>query len=122
MADWIYQLPVVWMAVFVAVMTALITWLIYATVMRLAAEPRRARAFKAGTPALLSPLGVIFGLLVAFLSAQVWSDSSRASLEVSREASALRAVDLIAASFPKDVQTRLHTLLSDYVTEAVQEE
>jgi len=121
MSDWVYHLPVVWMAALVLAITALITWLIYATVMTLAVQ-QRARAFKGVTPALLSPLGIVFGLLVAFLSAQVWNDSQRAVSEVSREASALRTVDLLASSFPKDLQTRLHTLLRQYVTQAVQEE
>jgi len=121
MSEWVYHLPVPSMAAVVLVMTAIMTWLIYATVTRLAVGPR-ARAFKAVTPALLPPLGIVFGLLVAFLSAQVWNDSQRASLEVSREASALRAVDLLAATFPTDVATRLHALLTGYVKQAVEEE
>ena len=120
MSDWLYHLPVVWMAAVVLALTALVTWLIYATVMRLAAQ--RARALKGVTPALLSPLGIVYALLVAFLSAQVWNDSQRAASEVNREASALRAVDLLAATFPKDAQTRIHALLSEYVTKAVEEE
>ena len=121
MSEWVYHLPVVWMAVLVLAMTALVTSLIHATVMRLAVE-QRARAFKAISPGLLPPLGIVFGLLVAFLSAQVWNDSQRATSEVNREASALRAVDLLAASFPPEVSTRLHALLSDYVTQVVQDE
>ena len=121
MSEWVYHLPVPWMAGVVLVTTAVITWLIYGAVTRLAVD-QRARAFKAVTPALLPPLGIVFGLLVVFLSAQVWNDSSRASLEVSREASALRAVDLLATSFSKDVATRLHGLLIEYVKHTVDEE
>src|SRR5262249_3663764 len=121
MSEWIYHLPVPWMGSVVLLMTAILTWVIYAAVMRLTGEPP-ARGFKGVTPALLSPLGVVFGLLTAFLSVQVWNDSQRAVSEVSREASALRAVDLLAANFPKDVQTRLHALLVDYVKQAALEE
>ena len=121
MSEWFYHLPVPWMATLVFLVAAVITWLILATVMRLAVN-QRARAFKAVTPALLSPLGVVFGLLVAFLSAQVWNDSQRASVEVTREASALRAIDLLAASFPGDVASRLHDLLRMYVKQTVEEE
>jgi hypothetical protein len=51
----------------------------------------RARSFKAVSPGLLPPLGIIFGLFVAFTAAQVWNDNERANTAVSREASALRA-------------------------------
>jgi hypothetical protein len=121
MSDWVYNLPVPGMAVLVLVLTVFITWLIYATVMRLAVEPL-ARAFKAITPGLLPPLGIVFGLLVVFLSAQVWNDTQHAAVEVSREASALRAVDLLAASFPQDVQVRIHALLREYVKQVVDDE
>ena len=121
MSEWAYHLPVLWMATLVFFVTAIITWLIHATVTRLAVD-QRARAFKAVSPALLPPLGIVYGLLVAFLSAQVWSDSQRAGAEVSREASALRAVDLLAASFPPDLATRLHELLRTYVKQTTDEE
>jgi hypothetical protein len=121
MSDWFYNLPVPWMALVVFALMAVVTWLIYAIVMRLAIESRT-RAFKGVTSALLSPLGVMFGLLVVFLSAQVWNDSQRAGAEVSREASALRSVDLLAAGFSDDLRTRVHALLSEYVQKTVQEE
>ena len=121
MSEWVYHLSVPWMATVVFLVTAIITWLIHATVTRLAVD-QRARAFKAVTPALLPPLGIVYALLVAFLSAQVWNDSQRASVEVSREASALRTVDLLAATFPPDFATRLHELLSRYVTQTADEE
>jgi len=36
------------------------------------AVDERASAFKALSPGILPPLGVIFGLLVGFIAAQVW--------------------------------------------------
>src|SRR4029453_19465784 len=59
-----------------------------------------ARTLKAVSPGLLPPLGIIFGLLVAFLAAQVWGDLDRANTAVNREASALRAVVILSESFP----------------------
>lgn len=50
---------------------------IYFAVMRLAVNDR-ARAFKALSPGMLPPLGIIFGLLVGFTAAQVWSDFEKA--------------------------------------------
>ena len=57
----------------------------------------RARAFKTISPGMLPPLGIIFGLLVGFIAAQVWSDFDRANAAVDNEAMALRAVVLLAA-------------------------
>jgi hypothetical protein len=50
----------------------------------------RARAFKALSPGMLPPLGIIFGLLVGFIAVQVWNDFDRAKAAVASEASALR--------------------------------
>jgi hypothetical protein len=71
---------------------------------------------------MLSPLGTIFALLVAFIAAQVWSDVDRAKSAVSREASALRNVVLLAAAFPGEGESRLRDLISQYVDEATAEE
>ena len=121
MSEWVYHLSVPWMATLVFAVAAIMTWLIHVTVTRLAVD-RRARAFKAVSPALLSPLGIVYALLVAFLSGQVWNDSQRAVVEVTREASALRSVDLLAAGFSPDLATRLHELLRNYVTQTTDEE
>jgi hypothetical protein len=48
---------------------------------------------------MLPPLGIIFGLFVAFTAAQVWSDNERANVAVDREASALRAVVVLPPLF-----------------------
>jgi hypothetical protein len=121
MSEWFYHLPVLWMAGVVLIATVILTWLVFAVVTGLAVD-ERARMFKAVTPALLSPLGIVFGLLVAFLSAQVWNDSQRAGLEVTREASALRTVELLAETFPQDLASRVHELLRSYVKHTVEEE
>jgi hypothetical protein len=82
----------------------------------------RARAFKGISPGLLPPLGIIFGLLVAFVAAQVWGDVDRANTAVNREASALRAVVLLSGSFPEAAQDRLRSLISRHIQEAQTEE
>jgi hypothetical protein len=61
---------------------------------------------------MLSPLGVIFGWLIAFLAAQVWNDVDRAKVAVNREASALPAVILLARVFPGEPETRLRGLVT----------
>jgi len=117
MSDWFHALPLGWMALAVFGGTALVSAAIYWIVIHLATD-ERARAFKAVSPGLLPPLGIIFGLLVAFIAAQIWGDVDRATAAVNREASSLRAVVLLSRSFPGDAQTRMRAHLERYIQEA----
>ena len=118
MSDWLHELPLWLMTLVVFAATYLATFVIHRAIAALAVG-ERARAFKAVSPGMLSPLGVIFGLFVAFTAAQVWNDSDRASTAVSREASALRAAVLLAAGLPAEQEARLRGLLRQYVEQAV---
>ena len=64
------NLPLVWMAVVVFAATYLLTASIYWVVTTLAVNDR-ARAFKALSPGMLSPLGILFALLVGFIAVEV---------------------------------------------------
>ena len=99
MSDWLHNLPIVWMALVVFSLTALVTAAIYVVVTRLSVGGR-ARSFKAVSPGLLPVLGTLFALFVAFAAAQVWSDNDKANSFVDREASTLRAVVILAGAFP----------------------
>ena len=70
MSDWLHALPVVWMALVVFGLTYLVAAAIYAAVVSLAARGY-ARSFKAVSPGMLPPLGIVFGLFVAFTAAQI---------------------------------------------------
>src|SRR3954454_6418548 len=74
---------------------------------------------QAVSPGLLPVLGVIFGLFVAFTAAQVWSDNDRAGAAVSREASALRSIVLLAAGLPAEQESRLRGLVRRYIEQVV---
>jgi Protein of unknown function (DUF4239) len=121
MLDWLFSLPVAWMALVVFGATYLATGLIHWVVTTLAVG-ERARAFKAVSPGMLPPLGIIFGLLVAFVAAQVWNDVDHAKTAVNREASALRAVVLLAGDFPAASEKRLRALVGRHISEAVTQE
>lgn len=121
MGDWLHELPVIWMGVVIFAGTYALAAAIYGIVAGLAAG-ERARAFKAVSPGMLSPLGIIFGLFVAFVAAQVWGDNDRANAAVTREASALRAVVLLAATFPGEQERALRTLVRQHIDEAVTHE
>jgi hypothetical protein len=121
MSAWLHALPVVWMGVVIFAATYLVAAGIYALVTALAAG-ERARAFKAISPGMLPPLGIIFGLLVAFIAAQVWNDLDRAHAAVNREASALRAVVLLSASFPGETEHHLRALVRRQIENAAVQE
>src|SRR5262249_62157293 len=110
MSDWVHGLPVVVMAVVLFGITYAVTAVIYGMVMVLAVG-ERARAFKAVSPGMLPPMGIFVALFVAFTAAQVWNDNDRASAAVNHEASALRAIVLLAASLPEEQQSRLRALV-----------
>ena len=114
MSHWLYNLPIWWMTVIVFPATYCVAALVYWVVTRLAVD-ERARAFKALSPGMLPPLGIIFGLLVGFIAVQVWSDFDRAKLAVASEASALRGIVLLSAAFSQK-RKRNSALLSAVIS------
>jgi Protein of unknown function (DUF4239) len=121
MSDWLHNLPVLWMGLVVFGFTYLVTAGIYGAVM-VSAVGERARSFKAISPGLLPPLGIIFALFVAFTASQVWNDTEKAKAEIDREASALRTVVILATTFPKDSETQLRGLIHRYIADAATQE
>jgi hypothetical protein len=121
MGAWFEGLSVPSMAGVVFLATYSVAAAIYLVVTRLAVG-ERARAFKGLSPGLLPPLGILFGLLVGFLAAQVWGDADRAQTAVNREASALRAVVLLSASFPGPPGAGLRSLVERHIEDAATRE
>ena len=121
MGNWFLNLPILWMTLVVIAATYLIAACVYLVTVRLAVGDR-ARAFKAFSPGMLPPLGIIFGLLVGFVAVQVWNDFDKAKIAVATEASALRAILLLDESFPEEQRTQLRTLINRHVDEAVNQE
>src|SRR5262245_57824669 len=121
MSDWLLNLPVVSMAVVVFGATYLFAAALFIVITTLARN-ERTRAFKAISPGMLPPLAVVFALLVGFLAAQVWSNADRANAAVNHEASALRAVVLLAGGIPNSVEARLRDLVRHHIQDAVQQE
>ena len=120
MSDWLLNLPVLWMAVVVFAATYLLT----AVVLLGSDQARgddRARAFKAVSPGMLPPLGILFALLIGFIAVEVWNDYDKAKDAVATEASALRAVVLLAGTFPEEQKTRIYALINRHIETAVNE-
>ena len=121
MNDWLHNLPLVWMALLIFGATYLVTAAIYYIVTAVAVG-EAPRHFKAVSPGILPPLGILFGLFVAFTAAQVGSDNQQASATVEREASALRSVVILASVLPTESQTRLRALIRNYIEETTTHE
>jgi hypothetical protein len=121
MSDWLHNLPVLWMALVVFGGTYLVAGSIYAAV-NLLAVGERARAFKAVSPGMLSPLGILFGLYIAFTAAQVWGDIDRANAAVNREASALSSIVILAGSFPGEPEEGMRGLVRRYIETTITQE
>ena len=121
MSDWLFAVPVIWMTVIILVAIYVTTAAIYVLVMSLAAG-EHGPAFKSISGGILSPLAIVFALLVGFLAAQVWSDADRAHSAVNHEAGALRAIVLLSAAFPGDTDGRLRDLVRTHIQDAVTHE
>src|SRR5262249_55477710 len=64
-----------------------------------------AKELKAIVPVTLTPLGVLLGLLLAFLASRVWTNFDRAREYVGQEVGALRETVLLADALPQEVGT-----------------
>src|SRR5262249_2956004 len=121
MLEWVEQLPVPWMALVIFGGMYLVAFGVLVIVTGLAARGRL-DVFKARSAAMLSPLGTIFALFGGFLAVQVWNDHRRATETVSREASALRSIVILASSFPAAAEREIDMLVRQQIQDAVTEE
>jgi Protein of unknown function (DUF4239) len=119
--DWVLNLRMPWMALVIFATTYLIAGGVYLVLTRLAVN-ERAKAFKAVTPGVLSPLGILFALLVGFIAVEVWTNFDKAKTAVATEASALRDVVVLARIFPDEQRTRIDALINRHVEESVNNE
>ncbi len=121
LSGWLQDLPLAGLTLIVFAATYLAAAAIYVGVTKLAVGDR-ATSFKAVSPGMLPPMGLLFALIVGFLAAQVWSDAGQAEAAVTHEASALRSVVLLAEEFPGEPETRLRGLVRTHIENAVDEE
>ena len=71
---------------------------------------------------MLPPFGILFALLVGFVAVEVWNNFDKAKAAVTTEASALRAVVLLAGAFPDEQRTRIYALVNRHIDESVNKE
>jgi Protein of unknown function (DUF4239) len=92
----------------IALLVFSVCYMLSATIICLAAILSRravAQDLRAVAPVTLTPLGVILGLLLAFLASRVWTNLDRAGEYVGQEAGALRETVLLADFLPQEVRT-----------------
>jgi len=121
MNDWVHSLSVPWMTAVVCGSTYLIAAAIYVIVSAFA-TPERVPVLKTVTPGLLSPLGSLFGLFVAFTALQVWTDNVQARTAVDREASSLRTAVILASGLPEEPREHLRALIASHIEKVVTQE
>jgi hypothetical protein len=74
------------------------------------------------TPGLLSPLGTILGILIAFLAVRVWTNLDHAQDHIGREVTALREVVMLANYLPQDVSARVREAIGKHLDAIASEE
>ena len=74
-----------------------------------------AGALHVTTPAMLTPLAVIFGLVIAFLATRVWGNLDHAQAYVVEEASGIREAVLISSVLPSDTRDALRKEIENYL-------
>jgi hypothetical protein len=74
-----------------------------------------AGALHVTTPAMLTPLAVIFGLVIAFLATRVWGNLDHAQAYVVEEASGIREAVLVSSVLPSDTRDALRKEIGNYL-------
>ena len=115
--EWLLHLPMLWMGFVIFAIIYLLAAAVFWSATRLIGD--RGRLVD---PGILSPLGVVFGLLIVFTAAQVWGDLERANSAVADEASALRDIVLLAKSLPEANNSRLRELVERHIDVSETEE
>jgi hypothetical protein len=122
MGDWFFNLSLAGMALVIFLATYLIAGCVDLVVTRLAVNEKRVKGFKAVSPGMLPVFGTLFALLVGFIAVEVWGNFDKAKTAVATEASALRAVVLLAGAFPDEQRTRIYALVNSHIDETVNKE
>jgi hypothetical protein len=118
---WLNSLSTLPLAAVVCLSVAIVALLIFVFVTRLAAAGH-APTFSAVSPGMLPPMSLVFGLVVGFLAAEVWSAHSSAQQAVDSEASAIRSVDMLIGDFTPADRQRMDALIRDYIDDVVDKE
>jgi hypothetical protein len=106
--------------VVIALVLVAVCYLLAAAVFRVArwvarARPELAAELTTTVPAMLTPLGMITGLVIVFLASRVWANLDLAHRYVAEEVSALREGTLVGDALPDSVRAALHAAVRRHV-------
>jgi hypothetical protein len=76
---------------------------------------RFGRSLKAATPGILSPLGTIAGLLIAFLAVRVWTNIDHTTAAMTQQGSAIRQSVLLADTLPAETRAAVRADIKTYM-------
>ena len=114
MLSWLESQETLVITLIVFVFCYLLATLIFIGLALLARSPI-AGSLHVTTPAMLTPLGVILGLVIAFLAARVWANVDHAHGYVAEEASGLRQAILMSAVLPSDTRDAVRKEIKNYL-------
>jgi hypothetical protein len=121
MINWLLTLPTLWLIVVVTAATYAAAGTVFLAVRGLSSGGRLT-TFSSLSPGLLSPLGVVFGLIVAFLASGIWTNANAAQTAVNTEASSMRAAVLLSDVFPRPIGEEMRVLVRRQVDQDVRVE
>ena len=121
MIPWIESQETAVIALVVFAAMYLLAAIIFAVAV-VASQRRMALEWKATSPAMLTPMGVIAGLLIAFLASRVWANLDHANSYVANEATAIHELILLADELPDGPRAALRGTLQNYLRYAQDED
>jgi hypothetical protein len=117
---WIHDLAIGWLILIAFIGTGVLAVATFFCAMAIAT--RRGTMRVQLSPGVLSPVGIVFGLVVGFLVVGLWNNVGQARQEVNDEASALRSVVLLAHAFPGPAEIEMDSLIRQHINNAVHRE
>jgi hypothetical protein len=121
MIDWIEAQTTFLIALIVFSLCYVIAAILFGFAIKLSRDPV-GKELKAISHATLTPLAVIFGLLVGFLAARIWDNAENAKRYVENEASALSEALLFAEALPPEVTSKVHSAIKRHIRHIVTQE
>lgn len=111
---WVESQPILLAALLVFGFCYLLAAVIYAIMAFIIRLPSTT-GLHATSPTMLSAIGVITGLVIAFVASHVWSNLNAAENYVIREASAIRDTVLLSDTLPDDMRIKVRSAIKDYL-------
>lgn len=111
LAEWIYDLPIKSLAIWVAVIFVGYCW-IGAILVRPFIRLRASGNVIVGH--ILSSFGVFYGLLLGLVAVAAYEDYSRVEVNIAEEVASLETLYVAVSTFPEPHGQNLHLLLRDY--------